>query len=245
MKLLLTLGLASAAVASAKECVDWNADPKGLTYDGSQSQALSWSKKPDRYEHNKKVDCQNWSASYPNNNNVGYNENHNYCRNPDGDANGPWCFLSDISQTWYTDKRNGRRYRFPRNQTPFARNYGLCKDLIPQCKNNNPAFESLPDPRGGCYSSENVNAEKTLNMPHFTEPDNREWCKSQCQSAGFAYAGAETPKFTFMGRPQDARVCKCFNSYKNTPSNQCNRWCQDYKQNKFCGGEKSMNIWKV
>merc|ERR1712156_919848 len=173
MKLFLTLGLSSIAVASANNCYDWNADPKGLNYDGFQKEALT-SSRYSQYK-NKKAECQNWNSSYPNTNDSGFNENHN-----------------------------------------------------------------IPDPRGQCFVSSE--ADEVFNMPYFTEQNNQSWCKNKCAANGFAFAGAETPKMTMLGKD---RVCKCFNSFTQQKSSNCNRWCTDYDQNKFCGGDKAMNVWKA
>ena len=191
---------------------------------------------------------------------MNYRQNNNYCRNPDNDKNGPWCYLQNYSKTFYKDNGfigRGRRRYYGRTRA-FVSNIGYCKKLIPQCKENEkgivaaagtsksqePSENSNSNPRGKCFSADNITSEMTVTLPYFTEPDNRIWCRNQCKNKNFIYSGVQTPKLTFI--TDAVRECKCFNSFDNPKkSNNCNRWCQDFDQNKFCGGDNAMNVWKV
>jgi len=246
MKLILTLGLSTLAVASAQDCHDWEKDPKGLNYKGTQNAALT-SSKYGQYR-GKQATCQKWSSNYPNENDSdpNYTEDHNYCRNVDGDDDGPWCFLTDYTKTWYKNNL-GKRVNYQGEM--FIGHYGYCKDLIPQCGSQkavrkNPSDCPKFNPKGKCFKA--LKAEKQFPLPYFTEEDNREWCKSQCSAAGYCFAATETPSKTPLG---EKRVCKCFSGFdgkiKKTKYKKCNRWCTDWDQNKQCGGEKVMNVWKV
>ena len=114
------------------------------------------------------------------------------------------------------------------------------------------------NPKDTCFSLESVKYSADFDLPYFTEPDNRVWCRNQCKRENFKYAGVHTPKLDMIrtkgweptadGRlkPTGIRPCKCFNSFDDQKkSNNCNRWCQDFDQTKFCGGHEAMNVWRV
>ncbi|XP_052075436.1 plasminogen-like [Mytilus californianus] len=67
----------------AKECLQ---NTKGLAYKGTVSTTRSG--------HN----CKSW-AGISINNEI-QTDQHNYCRNPDADPNGPWCFTSNPDVLW-------------------------------------------------------------------------------------------------------------------------------------------------
>ncbi|XP_076102523.1 uncharacterized protein LOC143071810 isoform X1 [Mytilus galloprovincialis] len=70
----------------AKECLGTD---NGILYFGTMKQTKDG------------IECQSWSAQTPHSHKYGYLEDQgNYCRNPDQDENGPWCFTTDPDIQW-------------------------------------------------------------------------------------------------------------------------------------------------
>jgi len=73
------------------ECIDTDVDPAGDFYRGSKSTTRTGAQ------------CANWALDdiAATHTEVG---NHEYCRNPDNDENGPWCFKKDADQAEWGDE---------------------------------------------------------------------------------------------------------------------------------------------
>lgn len=92
MAKFLLVYLFPLAVLASKECIK-DGDKNGVYYRGRQTTTRSG--RP----------CQKWNVNSPNRINVAPRyRNHNYCRNPDNDASGPWCYLADFDSS--KEKRN-------------------------------------------------------------------------------------------------------------------------------------------
>ena len=76
---------AGVAVAKAPNCKE---DKLGLKYNGTTSTTKSGRK------------CQRWDSQYPHPHIKHKGEKENYCRNPDGEPEGPWCFTTSIWKRW-------------------------------------------------------------------------------------------------------------------------------------------------
>jgi len=144
---------------------------KGLYYTGYRSKTQ------------KGVVCQNWRSSYPHSNINTYSGegigNHNYCRNPDNDPNGPWCYTTDRNRKWdycgvpkckwnvecYTER--GELYRGDRTKT--AGNSYNCNDW----------YSNWPHPHGYDDASNikryGVGHHRFCRNPSPGD-DNRPWC---------------------------------------------------------------------
>jgi len=83
----------------------------GKEYNGNKATTIS------------RKSCQRWDSQYPHNHSftdpeyfpdTSLFEANNYCRNPDGNIQGPWCFTSDPNVQWETcgiDICHGWSYR--------------------------------------------------------------------------------------------------------------------------------------
>ena len=242
-----------------RNCHDWKTDPKGLKYHGNQKTAYTISK----YQKYSDIEtsCQPWNSNVPNRNNIkNFRPNHSFCRNPDNDKNGPWCYLRQYTTAWYYDHENGNYYSYRSGVHPFIGNIGYCKKLIPQCGEDVPEEdrdkltknqqkqqqqqisqpEQLPNPKGQCFKKpKTLKGAKAITMPYFTQTNNQKWCQNSCKKY-------KTEKNNYKYYALSNRsTCFCLLRYSNNPAIDCNRWCTDYQQTKFCGGSSVMNVFEI
>ena len=69
------------------DCQTMSLGVPGSDYHGSVSVTVSG------------LTCQHWSDQSPHSHGNG-NEDENYCRNPDGDEGGVWCYTTDTDEEW-------------------------------------------------------------------------------------------------------------------------------------------------
>ena len=75
----------TSEVAVVKNCKE---DKLGLKYNGTTSTTKSGRT------------CQRWDSQYPHPHVKHKKEAENYCRNPDGEPEGPWCYTKSIWKRW-------------------------------------------------------------------------------------------------------------------------------------------------
>eukprot|EP00386_Alphamonas_edax_P008696 GDKI01028326.1.p2 GENE.GDKI01028326.1~~GDKI01028326.1.p2 ORF type:complete len:145 (+),score=53.07 GDKI01028326.1:106-540(+) len=79
------VGVAKANEQDSFDC--YSADSKGSDYQGLVSTTASGRT------------CQKWVANFPQKSEFAIG-NHNYCRNPDGGKDKPWCYTLDPAREW-------------------------------------------------------------------------------------------------------------------------------------------------
>ena len=65
--------------------------------------------------------CQAWSVQEPHEHSRSYLGDHNYCRNPDGDPVGVWCYTTDPDTNW-------DHCPVPRCKVPLDKKYVGCQN---------------------------------------------------------------------------------------------------------------------
>ena len=82
----------SVSLQDNLECQEGN--PPGVSYLGRVNVTASGTA------------CQAWDATEPHQHELTYVGEHNYCRNPDDDSEGVWCFTTDLDKLWEQTKTN-------------------------------------------------------------------------------------------------------------------------------------------
>lgn len=153
-----------------------------------------------RSKTNRGVPCQNWKANYPHKNLMqGQGTgNHNYCRNPDNDQNGPWCYTTDPNRIfdycgvpkciWNVDCYTERGELFRGEVSKSAGNKYNCNDW----------YSDFPHPHK--YDRDHYKKFGVDRHPYCRNPspgdDNRPWCYTTYFFQRWAYCGVDKCEFS-------------------------------------------------
>jgi len=160
------------------------------TYDGADETIIGYRENGYRGNQNMTISgktCQKWTELYPHSHentpkkrpNMGLGD-HNYCRNPDGELGGIWCYTTDPNKRWeYCDPisesltgQNDEGYRGKQNKTRSGKKCQKWTSISPHSHENTP--NKRPGKGLGDHNyCRNPNNEETIWC--YTTDSNTEW----------------------------------------------------------------------